>query len=183
MKHKLFLNILVILTIVTSKACFAEDAKNSFVAVVDVEKVVLESLAGKDLTKKLEARVEKFQKKFSEKESSLQKERDTIEKKQSVLAKDVLDKMVKDFQTKALDVQKSAQNERMEIEKAKSSALEEIDAVAKEITRDIAIERGIKVVSPMSTLLYFDPKTDITDEIMTKLDKKITKINFEVKGG
>lgn len=178
MINKTFFKLITCFLIVSGTSFASE---KSPIVVVDVERIVLESLSGKDLTKKFEDKMDKFQKKFSSKEADFQKEKESLEKKQAILSKEAFEKEAKAFQAKAMELQKLAQSERISIENAKMLAMDQIDVAAKEITRDLAKEREFLVVSPIAAILFYDDKIDITEEILTRLNKKITKVTFEVK--
>ena len=157
------------------------DSNQSLVAVADVEQILFESLAGKDLTKNFEQNMEKFQKKYQEKEKSFQSERDDIQKKQSVLSKEAFEKLVKDFQEKVQEMQKNAQNEHRVIEQARVVAYEEIDGLLKSITKDLANKKGFKVALPLAAVVYLDDSLDITKDILVEMNKKMTKVKFVLK--
>lgn len=159
--------------------CSSAYANTNNIIVVDVEKIFLDSNAGKDLKGKLDKRFENFRQKFSAKESEIQKEKDSLEKQQTILSKEAFDKKVKQFEEKTMAFQKEAQIERNAIERAKISAMEQIDKSAKEVTQKLADEYGFKVVLPKKIALFHDESIDMTDKILESLNKKITKVDLK----
>ncbi len=60
-----------------------------------------------------------------------------------------------------------------------SNSLGDIQKVVTDIITDLAKEKGFIVAMPTSQTLYADPKLDISDEVLKRLNEKLPK--FDVK--
>ena len=170
-----------------STPVFAEDAKQQ-IAVVNIQYVMKESTAARNVREQLESKQKSFQTEITKKEEALQKEDKELGKQKSVLAKAAFDEKLKSFRTKATDVQKDVQSKkafpqpRMSctvLDGAFEQSLNDIQKVVTEIISDISKEKGFVIAVPTSQILFADTKLDISSEVLERLNKKLPKL--EVK--
>ncbi len=63
---------------------------------------------------------------------------------------------------------------------ARSSArCDEIQKAVTGIVADMAKEKGFSIAIPTSQILYADPKLDITDEVLKRLNQKLPKLDVK----
>jgi outer membrane protein len=157
---------------------YAHAENKPTIGIVNVEKVVTQSLAGKDLINKINDKRNQINNEIGKQEDGLKKERDELQKKQAVLAPDAFAKEQKAFEDKVVKFQQDVKEKWGNIEKSYASAMSEIDIVAKEITKKLAEENGFIIVIPASVALFYKDSTEITDNILKELDKKLTKVKL-----
>lgn len=161
-----------------STPVFAEDAKQQ-IAVVNIQYVMKESTAARNVREQLESKQKSFQTEITKKEEALQKEDKELGKQKSVLAKAAFDEKLKSFRTKATDVQKDVQSKKAMLDGAFEQSLNDIQKVVTEIISDISKEKGFVIAVPTSQILFADTKLDISSEVLERLNKKLPKL--EVK--
>lgn len=149
------------------------------IAYVNVQEIMRDSTAAKSVKDQLETKQKTFQAEMTKKEESLQKEDQDLGKERSVLAPDAFEKKVKDFKSRATAAQKDAQAKRDELYHASSSSLGEIQKVVFDIVSKMAKDKGYTVVMPASSLLYADPKLDITKDVLAKLNATLPKVTVK----
>jgi outer membrane protein len=158
---------------------FSSVANASQVCVIDVEKIVFESKAGKVLSQKLDSKISILQKTTSANEKLLMKDRHNIETNQSTMTKEELAKKKKKFEQDVMEFKKNIAEERAKIEKMKTKGLEQIDNAVRKIAKDISKENGYEIMLPLSVALFYDDKIDITKELMIRLNKKLITVEIE----
>lgn len=151
------------------------------IVVVDDEKVMLNTIAGKKLNQKFEKVVEAFQGKTEKVGISLEKERDEIEKKRLVIKEEAFEKLRVDFEKKIEQSRKEFQEERNKIENARLEAIEKLSKVAREATASLAVDLSFKMVIPSSAPIYFEQSLDITDKVIKIVDSKLKEVPFDIK--
>ncbi len=161
-----------------STPVLAEDAKQS-IAVVNIQYVMKESTAARNVREQLENKQKSFQADITKKEEALQKEDKELGKQKSVLAKAAFDEKLRAFRTKATDVQKDVQSKKAMLDSAFEQALNDIQKVVTDIISDISKEKGFAIAIPTSQILFADTKLDISSEVLERLNKKLPKL--EVK--
>ncbi len=170
---KNFLVALSVLTLVSFNVSASE------IAVLDVEKIVRDSTVMQDIQKKVSKKQEEYQKDVNKKQKALEAEQKKIEGKKNVLAKDALDKEVADFEKKVEDLKQYVDTKQNNLKKASLEAMSKVNDKIKDIISDIAKEKNLDVIVPAAQSLYYKETLDISSEVLTRLNKKITKI--EVK--
>lgn len=147
-------------------------AANNYIATLDVDKVRVETKAGKSIIKQLES----LQNKLNDKIAKLQKDFDNqkadLDKQKMILSKEAFAKKEAAFAKKLNDSRKIIQTEASEIEKVQQEALNEFNITANNIINDIAKESSYQQILPIGLLIYADPKTDITSQVIAAIDKK-----------
>jgi Skp family chaperone for outer membrane proteins len=153
---------------------------NNDIVIVDDEKVMLTTIAGKKLNERFEKAVEAFQSKTEKLGADLEKERDEIEKKRLVIKEEAFEKIRAEFESKVAEFQKKFQEDRNKIEQARVKAVEKLGTVAREATSTLATELSFKIVLPASSPVYFEPSLDITDKVIKIVDSKIKEVAFAI---
>ena len=155
----------------------AETTVNNAIAVVNIQEIMRDSLAAKSIKDQFDAKQKAFQSEISTKEQDLQKEQQELKKQQSVLSQDAFEKKLREFNTKASSVQKEVQNKKLTLDKGLAQSFAEIQKTVGIILGDMSKEKGFLVVLPSQQILYSDAKLDITQEVLTRLNKALTKVN------
>jgi Skp family chaperone for outer membrane proteins len=151
------------------------------VAVVNVQKLLRDSVAIKSARDQLKAKQDQFLKEIKGKEGELKKEDEELAKQRSILAPEAFEQKVNAFREKAAGVQRDARMKQNQLSKALDSALGEVQKAIVSIVSDMAKEKGFTVAIPSTQALYYQPSLDITDEVLKRLNARMTKItiNFQ----
>ncbi len=173
MLKKIAVSILIVLAI--SRISVAADNSNH-IAVINTDKIRMETKAGKSIADQLM----KLQKTFQDKVTKLQKDFDTkkaeLDKQKSVLSKEAFAKKEAEFNNKFNDSRTQMQQEASDMEQMQQAALNEFNTVAMEVVNVVAKEGQYTQVFPAELLIYVDPKSDITSQVIAGIDKKISTI-------
>lgn len=151
-------------------------AENNGIAVVNTEKLRVESKAGKSIMQQLSD----LQDKFKLKVDKLQKDFDTqkveLDKQKGVLSKEAFAKKEAEFTNKVNEARKQMQEEASGMEQMQQTALNDFNSAAMGVIVEIAKEEKYMQVFPAELLIYMDNKADITTQVIAKLDKKVDNI-------
>lgn len=143
-------------------------------AVVDVQRVVNESIIGKAAKKNVELVVSESKVKLAALQSDFQRRTSELEKQASILSKaaleerrEALSKQQKDLQRKYQDLQEEiARRNSEELSKVVSQITDAVEQLAKERSYIAVFEKDKRVV------VYTSPRVDVTDTIIKSLDSK-----------
>ena len=155
----------------------AESNTNIPVKYIDLNKIVNESIVGKQIKDLIINERKKFNKKHQDLEKKLEKNKNDILSKKNILKKE-------DFQKKVDEHQKNLSNyqlkKKQNLEKMNKKNLEfsrnfmiKIDKIILEYSRENSIDLLLK----KDALIVSNSNLDITNEILTEVDKKIKKID------
>lgn len=149
------------------------------IAVVNIQQIMQDSSAAKSVRDQLESKQKAFQAEITKKEEALQKEDQELGKQRNALSKEAYEEKVRAFRNKATDVQKEVQTKKAMLDGAFERALNEIQKVVTEIIVELSKEKGFNTAIPTSQLLYADPKLDVTSEVLSRLNQKLSKIDVK----
>jgi len=159
----------------------ANAADTATVAFVNAEQILHDSTAAKSAEAQLEEKQKAFQAELGPKEEALHKEEEALSKQKSVISADALNKKIKELQTKEIAVQKDVEKKKKILAKASSAGFKSLQKALIDSTNTVAKEKGYTVVVQMSALLYADPKLDITQDVLTKLNSSLPQVTLDFK--
>jgi outer membrane protein len=143
------------------------------VAVIDVNKVLNESEAGKAAKKKMEDRYEELKKNIDQKSDEARKMKEDIDKQKILLGKeklkekeDALNARVAELRQLTQEAEKEMQNRQSELTRDILKIIEgQVNKVVKDEKIDLVLERT-------SGVIHFDPSMDITDKVLALVNKE-----------
>ena len=154
-------------------------ANASSIAVVNVQEVLNNSLIIIDATKSLNKEKDSYQKKFSEREAALTKERDSISARSSILSQADIQKEVEVFQKKIMDFQTEVKETETKLQQKMNNILAKVSKELSIIISDMLKEKEFskygKVINS-EKLLYYDTQDDITKSVLSRLNKKFKNL-------
>jgi len=155
---------------------FNYNASATEIAVIDVDQIVKESKAMQYLQKKVSQKQEEYQKEVTKRQNSLEKEQKSIEGKKSVLSEKAFKNEVEEFEKKVVKLRNFVDRRQNSLKKASLDAMSKINDEIKEIITDLSEEKGFDAIIPASGTLYFKNALDVSDEVLKRLNKKITRV-------
>lgn len=167
------LSVLTLLAI--SSATYAVDANNS-IAVINTDKIKTDTKAGQSIAKQLES----LENAFKEKAAKLAQEFDTkkqeLDKQKSLLSKEAFAAKETEFSAKLAESRKSLQQEAQKLQQMQQNALAEFNTLARSVIDEMVKEGKYSHVLPLEVMIYSDPKSDVTSQVVAGIDKKSDKI-------
>jgi outer membrane protein len=161
-----------------SSIATAADKGNS-IAIVNVEKLKMESKAGKSIAQQIVDMQNKFQERITKIEKDFEAKKQDLDKQKAVLSKEAFAKKEADFNNKIVEARNEIKKEAGSMEQMQQTASVEFDTIAFEIIKTIVKENNYQQVFPAGYLIYFDPKSDITSQVMAGLDKQLDTITLK----
>ncbi len=148
-------------------------------AVVNVQRIMRDATVAASARDQLKAKQTEFKEQISRQETELQKEDQELAKQRTILAQDAFQERVKTFQKKAAETQKDVQAKRQSLSKAYNQALADIQKKVTDIIQDISKDKKLALVIPTSQVLYFEGSLDITDQVLTRLNKEMPSLKVQ----
>lgn len=150
----------------------AQTSAPSRVAVIDVRKVLAESVAGKtamERLKKLQDEKADRAKKLNDELAGLESQ---IKTKSMSLSEDKLAELNKQFTDKKLAFQRFGQDAERELTEARDRSLQELERQILPLINDIGKEMGFAVIFNKfeAGLVYAAPAIDITDTVVKRFN-------------
>jgi outer membrane protein len=153
------------------------------VAVIDVQKVLTQSAAGKSAYEKLKKMQDDRMEKAKQMDEELRKLDSDINSKKISLSEDKLADMQKQLADKRVAMQRYAQDADREITEARDRELAALEAKIKPVIDSIGKEMGLAAIFNKfeSGLVYASDAIDITDTVVKRFNDAATPAAAPVK--
>jgi Skp family chaperone for outer membrane proteins len=164
----------------------AASAANMRIAVIRMDAIQTTANALKDLRSQKESYESKLRDELTQKQKKLEEEKVEIEKSQDVLSREALQRRVVDYQNKVTKLQRELTERAQSIEMAFQKALNEIQEKHLDpVIEGIIAKKQLSLVidGRMARTGANVENLDITDEVVSALDKKVSKVKMETPKG
>lgn len=150
----------------------AAEAAGTRIGYVDVQRVLVRSVAGVAAREQLERDKSAMQKDVDNRRTEVEKLREEIDKKGLVLAADARREKEETLQRRVRDLRRLAEDLEKELQKKEQAALQKILQEVTVVIEKMGKERGFLLVVEKRNagVIYADPEADITDEVIKAYD-------------
>ena len=144
------------------------------VALVDLGRCLLETTQGTKGKKDLESVFAKGQSQLDKKTEDLKKKYEDLMAKRAMLSEDEIARRQQELVVKDQELQQLYQQLQEDVATKEAQLTEKIYKNVAAIVKDLAAEEGLQIVVVRSpaTVLYTNPKLDITNRVIVAYDKK-----------
>ena len=146
------------------------------IAIVDVQRILQESLAAKSVQKQLEAQRSKFQSQIESEENSLRQTEQDLSKSHDQLPANVYADREQQLRQRFLAVERHVQARRKVLDQAFNDSMNTVRSSLLEIVDAVAHEHGANLVVVKQQTLWVDKGLDVTDEILKRLNKALPQV-------
>jgi Skp family chaperone for outer membrane proteins len=158
----------------------AQDSRTvARIAILDVERVLTQSEAGKAALKQITDQRKRYQDEISKAEDQLRSEERELVQSRATLAAEAFDEKRRAFERKVQDTQRMVQQRSGTIDGMMRNAREQIGKAALEALQELIKERGFNVVLDRKQIVATDPGLEVTDEVMARVNKRLPSIKIE----
>jgi len=154
----------------------ATASHNVVFGIMDLDGVLRKSVAGDDILKTVNAKRKEYETQISKEELALKKQKDDIIQKRDKMTEADFEKQRKDFEKKAAEGFKMVQERKQMLDYAFNQAMTKLREEALKITAEIARSRNLDVVFSDDSVILAERGYDITEEVLTRLNKDVKKI-------
>ncbi len=142
------------------------------IVVVDLQRVIAQSIEGKKAMQKLKQKEGEIQKKVNKKQETLLKLKDELEKKSLMLSMDAKEDKNKNFERQTREYKYFIDDLTQEMRKYKLESQKKILEELSVIIQDVGKKNSYKLIvgKRAGAIYYNDPGIDITDDIIKAYD-------------
>jgi len=144
------------------------------IGVMNIQKVLIESSAGRKAKAVFEKRMKELQEKFKKEQASLVALQKEIEKKSSAWSKEKKGEKVRELQLKQRELQMKSEDAKMELKQLQDKELEPILKMLQTVVNSYGEKNGYAMILDSKVaVLYADSSADLSSEIKEELDKRM----------
>lgn len=144
------------------------------IGVVDMQKAIQATSAGKKAKSELEGEFNKKKKELEKKEADLKKMGEDLERKKSVLSEEVFHKKQAEFQEEMMKYQQVVGKSQAEIQKKERDLTAPIIEKMRKMLDKVAAEKDLTVVLEKTeqSVLWNKKEADVTDDLVKAFEKE-----------
>lgn len=154
--------------------------KSSIVAIVDVQRILQASGAAKSVQQQLETQRSKFQTEIAAEEADLRDAEQKLSKLRETAKTDDYLEQEQKLQQRFLTVERHVQARRKALDQANTDSMNIVRKALIDIVSEIATLRGVNLVIVKQQVIWNDQNIDITDEVLTRLDKALPNVQVNI---
>ena len=149
------------------------------IAYINMEKIMKESKAGKEIISKISKSNEKNINKFKKIETDLKKKEQDLISKKNVISESEFQSKLENLKKQINEYRLKRQNIIDESTKKRVKASAEFSNKIKPILGDYAAQNNIDIIIQKKNIIMGKKELDITSDILKIVDNKISKIDFD----
>jgi Skp family chaperone for outer membrane proteins len=146
------------------------------IAIVDVQRILQESMAAKSVQKQLEAQRSKFQNEIEGEENDLRQAEQDLAKQRDKLAAQAYADEEQKLRQRFSTVENHVQTRRKVLDQSFTDSMNTVRKALLDVVDKVAHEHGANLVIVKQQALWTDQPLDITDEVLSRLDQKLPKV-------
>ncbi len=151
------------------------------VAVVDMQRVLVESAAGKSIQTQLDGERRKIRDQVTKLEDDLKNGENELRRQRSVLSPEAVNEQAQALQRKQADAQRIVQDRQEAFQKGQNDAVNVVGDNMRDIVQQLATERRIGMVLRKELVISMaDKNMDITDDVIQRLNTKLPSVTVTI---
>lgn len=150
------------------------------IAIIDMQRILQESLAAKNVQKQLEIQRAKFQTEIEGEENGLRQTEQELSKSRDQIAADVYADREQQLRQRFLTVERHVQARRKLLDQAFTDSMNTVRASLLAIVDSVAHERGANLVLVKQQAVWVDAPLDVTDEVLKRLNAKLSDLTVKM---
>lgn len=146
------------------------------VVVIDVQRILRESLAAQSVRGQLEDRRTSLRGEFSGLEKDLRDAEQALARQKAVLSEEAFHAKRQQYERRVVEAQQKFEDSRRDLDQAFQQALKEIQVGMLQVAEGVAVEMDADLVLAKSQVMFVNTDLDITDQVITRLDKQLPSV-------
>lgn len=160
-------------SVIFSEATIAADLK---IGVMNVQKILVTSVAGKAAKVKFDKKMKELQDRFKAEEEELVALQEEIKKKSSAWSEETKQEKIREFQKKRRELQSKTEEARFELKSLQDKALAPILKALEKVVDTYGAANGYTIIlDSQNGVIFFDYSVDISDKLILELDAAMAK--------
>ncbi|MDY6791402.1 MAG: OmpH family outer membrane protein [Thermodesulfobacteriota bacterium] len=173
---RFFKKIFPVMFMVTFVFIFSSNAADvAKIGVVDIEKIINISNAGKAALAELHKQGEKMKAELEKRKAELEKMKKSLERQAAVMSKEAREEKKRELQIKIYDLKNLTNKYNSEIKKSEKEKIIKLKKEVFNITREIGKKEGYLIIIEKSVAVYVPKTLDLTDKVIQEYNAGFKK--------
>lgn len=153
------------------------------IAIVDVQRLLLESLAGRSVEEQLQQLRSSFAEEVALREEALREKERALLERAAILAPEALAEERGLFEDEVVALQRDVRDHKQAMEQAYGEAVARIRESLLTVLQALVEERGIDIVLARSAYLVASRRLDLTGDVLAELDRMLPSVPLALPSG
>lgn len=151
---------------------------NATIGVIDLQRIMAEVSVGASIQTEHDKYLQKYQSDAQAEERALQQEAQKVLGSERDQKSEAFMKKRQEFERKVNTFQMKVASLRRNLDRALSLAQGEVYKVIIQKAEEVAMERGVNLVVYKHQTLLFDPRMEMSEEVLKRVNETLTKVDF-----
>jgi len=151
------------------------------IAIVDVQLILRESLAGKAAREQMDGIARKEQAALAEEEKKLRAQDQELQQQRAILTPEVYSQRQRKLQADVGNLQNRSRNLRLTLDQGFRRTIDQIQLVLFDELRKLSTEIDVNLIIPRSQIVIAVDDFDVTKSALERLDKRLPSIELKLQ--
>ncbi len=153
------------------------------IAIVDVEKILRESLAVQSARTQIDQIAADLQKQIATEEEKLRSEEQQLQQQRAILTPEVYSERRQGLQERAASLQQRARSLRQTLDRGMAQTMQRIQLVLFEEVGKLSEEIGVNLVLPRNQIVVAFDSFDISEQSLKRLNDRLSEVEMSIGAG
>lgn len=171
----------ILLTMMLVLSCPLTARAQATIGMVDVQRLLSDSDAAHNIQQQIQSQRETFLAEVSAQEQSLRALEKQLTEEHASLPSAEFALKKEEFEKQFVETRRLAQKRKKSLDEAVARAMAKLNEELNKVVKEVAAERGYTMVLSRQNVVMGGDNIDISDEVMARLNKSVSKIALEVE--
>ncbi len=148
------------------------------IMVVDPQAVLQKSKAGQAVRVEHDHYLQSMQSELDTNRKALKENENELMKEKAVLSQEAWQQKARAFEQQVVELNQRYQKGNLAVEKSYRVAITALTRAFDQVTEEVAGEVGCNLILPMQQVILHDPRMDLTQTVIDRMNKKIPTVDF-----
>lgn len=154
----------------------AHAADSPAFAIIDVQKILRESTAVRQLSQQIQKNRDDYQAELKDKEHELRTADQELSRQRTILTAEVFAQKRKELEEKVASLQRDVQERKRSLDQTFAAGMSQVQSALAEIAKEIAEERGLDLILSKATVVIVKPAFEVTGEALKRLNERLPAV-------
>ena len=154
----------------------AQEPNSPVFAIIDIQRVLRESIAVKSLSRDIERRKGQYQGELRKREEALRQADQELARQRSILSAEVYAQKRGELEQRVASHQREARKRKRGLEQLFASGMSKVRNELAKIAKEIAEERRLDLILSKATVVIVKPEFEITEEAVSRLNTRLPDV-------
>jgi len=169
--------------VIQSTPAPAQQSAPIVVGIVDVERIMQDSKAAKSIRTQLDQQNKAFQAEVDRQRKVFTTNKQKLISQQGTLSQADFQKKAEDLNKQGAQIEKNLNQRQNQLEDGVARTRNQVYDAMRQASADVAKDKGLTLVLQKGATLVFDASTEITDDVLKRLDAKMPSVKLQISSG